>query len=101
MTTVDIFGRIVVGKVNVVWITATLFKKHELNWLVTTSGSLQRIEKDRQVYFGGFVDNVVAHESNNNSTIVNVPNIDIVSVNSTQQNYQMSARHLHSNNNDM
>jgi len=39
------------------------------------------IEKDDQIYFGGLINNVVAHESNNNNIIINVSNVDLVSVN--------------------
>jgi hypothetical protein len=81
-----LFGGIVVGKVNVAdvaWITATLFKKHELNWLVTINWSVMLIEKDDQIYFGGLINNVAAHESNNNNIIINESNVDLVSVNST------------------
>jgi len=87
----QMFGGAIGGKVHaagVVWIEATLFNKLEFYTEVPINGTLPEIEKDDPIYGNGVIDNAdhVAHESNNNNIVADMPDLDGLGDNSNHPN---------------
>ncbi|CAJ2634303.1 unnamed protein product [Trifolium pratense] len=88
----DVYGGIVGGQVitaGVVSITTSLFRTPEIHQAVSVNG--------------GVFNNVVpfAPQLNNNNIVVDVPDFNVVDVDSTQPNHQMSPHHLPNDDNVM
>jgi hypothetical protein len=87
----QMFGGIVGGKVHaagVVWVEATLFNKLEFCTEMPMDETLQEIEEDDPINANGVINNVdhVAHESNNNNIVADMPDLDCSEDNSNQPN---------------